>query len=54
MQVAGSAGSVVNPLIGAALFSATHSYSVFSWLWCALLIAAGLAMLLVPVTPYIR
>jgi MFS family permease len=54
MQVAGSAASVVNPLLGASLFVATQSYAVFAWLWFALLVAAGTAMLLVPVTPYLR
>ena len=54
MQVGGSAASVLNPILGGALFGATASYAAFAGLWCGLLLLGGLAMLLVPVTPYRR
>ena len=54
MQIAGSGGSVLNPIISGAIFESLGSYFVFPFMWAGLLGLAVVSLTFVPITPYKR
>lgn len=54
MQVAGSLGSILNPIFAQMLFDRSGTYISFAWMWCGALVVGALLMMFIPITEYKR
>jgi MFS family permease len=54
MQIAGSGGSVLNPIISGAMFQSMGSYVAFPWMWAGMLLISAILLAVVPITKYKR